>query len=45
MTALCNGHVYLGNPAGIPLTRHAQIQLDVGAPLVAPEKISFLAGL
>ncbi len=45
VTALCNGHVYLGNPAGIPLTRHAQIQLDVGAPLVAPEKISFLAGL
>jgi len=45
VTALYNGHVYLGNPAGIPLTRHAQIQLDVGAPLVAPEKISFPAGL
>ena len=29
----------------IPLTAHAQIQLEVGTPLVAPEKITFPAGL
>ncbi|HEY9241340.1 MAG TPA: hypothetical protein VIP48_05120 [Streptosporangiaceae bacterium] len=45
VTALYNGHVYLGNPADIPLTRHAQIQLEVGSPLVAPEKITFPSGL
>jgi hypothetical protein len=45
VTAPYNGRVHLGNPAGIPLIRHAQIQLDVGGPLVAPEKISFPAGL
>lgn len=45
VTALYNGHVYLGNPADIPLNRHAQIQLEVGTPLVAPEKITFPSGL
>ncbi len=45
VTALYNGQVYLGNPADIPLTKHAQIQLEVGSPLVAPEKITFPAGL
>ncbi len=45
VTALYNGHVYLGNPADIPLTKHAQIQLEVGSPLVAPEKITFPSGL
>jgi hypothetical protein len=45
VTALCNGRVCLGDPADIPLTRHAQIQLEVGAPLVAPEKITFPSGL
>ena len=45
VTALYNGQVYQGNPADIPLTKHAQIQLEVGAPLVAPEKITFPAGL
>ncbi len=45
VTALYNGHVYLGNPADIPLTKHAQIQLEVGSPLVAPEKITFPNGL
>lgn len=30
---------------GIPLTTHAQIQLEVGAPLVAPDGIAFPAGL
>jgi hypothetical protein len=45
VTAIYNGHVYLGNPANIPLTKHAQIQLEVGTPLVAPEKITFPSGL
>jgi hypothetical protein len=35
----------LFHPAGIPLTKHAQIQLEVGSPLVAPEKITFPNGL
>ena len=45
VTALYNGHVFRGNPRDIPLTRHAQIQLEVGRPLVAPVAISFPAGL
>jgi hypothetical protein len=43
--ALDNGQVYRGNPRDIPLTAHAQIQLEVGTPLVAPEKITFPQGL
>jgi hypothetical protein len=45
VTALFNGHVYTGNPRQIPLPAHAQIQLDVGRPLVAPEQITFSHGL
>jgi hypothetical protein len=45
VTALYNGQVYVGNPRDIPLNRHAQIQLEVGTPLVAPEKITFPNGL
>jgi hypothetical protein len=45
VTALYNGQVFGGNPRGIPLTKHAQIQLEVGRPLVAPVRISFPAGL
>jgi hypothetical protein len=45
VTAIYNGHVYVGNPANIPLTKHAQIQLEVGSPLVGPEKITFPNGL
>jgi hypothetical protein len=41
VTALYNGKVYLGDPRGIPLTAHAQIQLEVGTPLVAQQTISF----
>jgi hypothetical protein len=37
--------VFRGNPRDIPLTRHAQIQLEIGRPLVAPVAISFPAGL
>jgi hypothetical protein len=45
VTALYNGKVYLGNPAGIPLNAHAQIQLEVGTPLVAPSVITFPSSL
>jgi hypothetical protein len=45
VTALYNGKVYQGDPRNIPLTKHAQIQLDVGTPLVAPESITFPNGL
>jgi len=45
VVALYNGEVYQGNPRDIPLTAHAQIQLEVGQPLVAPEVITFPNGL
>jgi hypothetical protein len=45
VVALYNGKVYQGNPRDIPLTAHAQIQLDIGTPLIAPQPISFPAGL
>jgi len=45
VTAFFNGHVFVGNPRRIPLLAHAQIQLDVGRPLIAPEHISFPRGL
>jgi hypothetical protein len=45
VTALYNGQVFRGNPRDIPLTRHAQIQLEVGRPVVAPVAIRFPSGL
>jgi hypothetical protein len=45
VTALVNGRRYTGNPRAIPLLAHAQIQLEVGRPLVAPEAITFPNGL
>jgi len=45
VTAFFNGRHYLGDPRDIPLLAHAQIQLDVGRPLVAPESIEFPSGL
>jgi hypothetical protein len=45
VTALFNGAVFTGNPRDIPLLAHAQIQLEVGRPLRAPEKITFPQGL
>ncbi len=45
VTAFYNGKLYEGNPRNIPLNRHAQVQLDVGAPLVAPAKITSWHGL
>lgn len=45
VTALYNGKVYQGNPRDIPLNSHAQIQLDIGTPLIAPLVITFPANL
>ena len=45
VTALLNGRVFTGNPRAIPLFAHAQIQLEVRRPLVAPERIAFPNGL
>lgn len=45
VTAIYNGQRYIGNPRNIPLNRHAQIQLEVSKPLVAPETITFPNGL
>jgi hypothetical protein len=45
VVAIYNGQVYQGNPRNIPLTAHAQIQLEVGTPLVAPEQVTFPNGL
>jgi hypothetical protein len=41
VTALFNGRVFTANPRRIPLLAHAQIQLEVGRPLLAPEQITF----
>jgi hypothetical protein len=45
VTALYNGKVYRGDPRDIPLNAHAQIQLEVGTPLVGPESITWPSGL
>ena len=45
VTVIYNGKVFQGNPRNVPLTAHAQIQLEVGTPLVAPESITWPSGL
>ena len=45
VTAFYDGLWFRGDPRDIPLSKHAQIQLDVGRPLVAPVRISFPSGL
>jgi len=45
VTAIYNGKVYEGNPRDIPIKADAQIQLQVGTPLVAPESITWPSGL
>lgn len=45
VVAIYNGQVFKGNPRDVPLTAHAQIQLEVGTPLVGPEHITFPSGL
>ena len=41
VTAIVNGKVWDGDPRLIPMVAHAQIQLEVGTPLVAPQTIRF----
>jgi hypothetical protein len=45
VVAIYNGKAYLGNPRDMPLNAHAQIQLEVGTPLIAPEQIGFPNGM
>ena len=45
MTAFVGGKLYSGNPRAIKLTRHAQIQLDVGRPVVKAVTIANWNGL
>jgi hypothetical protein len=45
VTALFNGEVWTGDPRQIPLLKHAQIQLEVGKPLIAPVTIKFYGPL
>ena len=45
VTAIYDGRLYQGNPRNIPLTAHAQIQLEVGTPLVSSDAIAFPQGL
>jgi hypothetical protein len=45
VTVLFNGKLYQGNPRDVPLLAHAQIQLEVGTPLVAPGSITWPSGL
>jgi hypothetical protein len=45
VTTIFNGHLFNGSPRRVPLLAHAQIQLEVGRPLVTPEHIAFPNGL
>ena len=45
VTAIYNGRAYQGNPRDIPLNAHAQIQLEVGKPLIAPLSITWPRGI
>src|SRR6266702_3234151 len=45
VVAIYNGQRYQGNPRDIPLNAHAQIQLEVGTPRVAPQTITFPGNL
>jgi hypothetical protein len=45
VTAFYNGRLYRGDPRKIPLSPHAQIQLEVGTPRVPPVTIAFPPGL
>ena len=45
VTAYLNGQLFSGDPTTIPLDAHNLIQLDVGAPTIAPQPYTFPAGL
>ena len=42
VTAIVNGRRWRGNPAAIPLTEHAAIQLSVGKPTPAPRPVDWV---
>jgi hypothetical protein len=41
LTVFVNGTRYTGNPANIPLQSHEDIQIDVGTPAVAAQKVDW----
>ena len=41
VTVIINGKVFTGDPRDAPLGSHENLQLDVGAPLIAPETIDW----
>lgn len=41
VTAYVNGVRYTGDPRGIVLTEHSDIQLDVGTPIVSPAPVNW----
>jgi len=45
VVALYNGKQFLGNPRDIPLNAQANIQLEIGKPLVSPVIVSSWTGL
>ena len=45
VTAFFDGRVFTGDPRRIPLLANSQIELEVGRPLLAPDKIAFPHGL
>lgn len=45
VTAFVGDRVFGGDPQAIPLTAHAQVQLDVGDPVVRTRPIAFPRGL
>jgi hypothetical protein len=42
VTAIVNGRRWRGDPAGIPLTEHAAIQLAIGRPVPAPVPVDWV---
>jgi hypothetical protein len=38
---IVNGKVWTGSPRNVPLGSHENLQVEVGAPLVAPETINW----
>ncbi len=45
VTVLYTGKVFGGNPRNVPLTAHAEIQVEVGTPLVGPQSVTWPSGL
>ena len=45
VTAFYNGKLWTKDPARIPLTNEAQIQLELGKPVIAPAHITFPTAL